>query len=167
MHPQQSEHGAYADYEDGDGHGDGGRDGDGDGDGDFEGSQDPDTPSIPARIAFRRFWPMTKGLRGFLLIVWLCTVLNALAETAAILLFSDLTDHALQQGSLDAFWSPAAQWLGVAVARRGRRLSRATRSPHGPPNASSCGCASTSSTTSSNCRRTSSSATARATCCPG
>ncbi|BAC71584.1 ABC transporter ATP-binding protein [Streptomyces avermitilis] len=114
MHPQQSEHGAYADYEDGDGHGDGGRDGDGDGD--FEGSQDPDTPSIPARVAFRRFWPMTKGLRGFLLIVWLCTVLNALTETVAILLFSDLTDHALQQGSLDAFWSPAAQWLGVAVA---------------------------------------------------
>ncbi|GDY75994.1 hypothetical protein SAV31267_054790 [Streptomyces avermitilis] len=59
---------------------------------------------------------MTKGLRGFLLIVWLCTVLNALTETVAILLFSDLTDHALQQGSLDAFWSPAAQWLGVAVA---------------------------------------------------
>ncbi|MFJ8505759.1 ABC transporter transmembrane domain-containing protein [Streptomyces avermitilis] len=116
MHPQQSEHGAYAEYEDGDG--DGGRYGDGDGgrDGDFEGSQDPDTPSIPARIAFRRFWPMTKGLRGFLLIVWLCTVLNALTETAAILLFSDLTDHALQQGSLDAFWGPAAQWLGVAVA---------------------------------------------------
>ncbi len=38
--------------------------------------------------------------------VWLCTVLGALAETAAILLFGDLTDNALQN---------AAQWLGIAV----------------------------------------------------
>ncbi|NEB04968.1 ABC transporter ATP-binding protein [Streptomyces sp. SID13726] len=58
---------------------------------------------------------MTKGLRRWLVAVWLCTVLGALAETAAILLFGDLTDNALQKGSLDAFWSPAAQWLGLAV----------------------------------------------------
>lgn len=74
-----------------------------------------DTPSIPARTAFRRFWPMTKGLRGRLVAVWVCTVLAALAETAAILLFSELTDHALQKGSLSAFWRPAAEWLGVTV----------------------------------------------------
>ena len=74
-----------------------------------------DTPTIPARTAFRRFWPLTKGLRSWLLAIWLCTVLAALAETAAILLFSDLTDHALQQGSLAAFWVPAAEWLAVAV----------------------------------------------------
>ncbi|MGW0943447.1 ABC transporter ATP-binding protein [Streptomyces sp. NPDC002623] len=58
---------------------------------------------------------MTKGLRRWLVGVWLCTVLGALAETAAILLFGDLTDNALQRGSLDAFWTPAAQWLGIAV----------------------------------------------------
>ncbi|MER6564919.1 ABC transporter ATP-binding protein [Streptomyces sp. NPDC001093] len=75
-----------------------------------------DTPSIPARTAFRRFWPLTKGLRKWLLLVWLCTVLAALAETEAILLFSDLTDHALQKGSPAAFWSPAGKWLGIAVA---------------------------------------------------
>ncbi|POX54151.1 ABC transporter ATP-binding protein [Streptomyces sp. Ru72] len=74
-----------------------------------------DTPTIPAPTAFRRFWPMTRGLRGWLAIVWGCTVLAALAETAAILLFSELTDHALQKGSLSAFWAPAAEWLGVAV----------------------------------------------------
>ncbi|MGW2740820.1 ABC transporter ATP-binding protein [Streptomyces sp. NPDC001450] len=72
-------------------------------------------PGIPARAAFRRFWPLTKGLRKWLLLVWVCTVLAALAETEAILLFSDLTDHALQKGSLAAFWSPAAKWLGIAV----------------------------------------------------
>jgi ATP-binding cassette subfamily B protein len=67
------------------------------------------------RIAFRRFWPLTKGLRHGLLIVWLCTVVAALAETEAILLFGDLTDHALRQGSLSAFWVPALKWLGVAI----------------------------------------------------
>ncbi|MEU6069119.1 ABC transporter ATP-binding protein [Streptomyces sp. NPDC047082] len=74
-----------------------------------------DTPTIPARTAFRRFWPLTRGLRRWLLIVWVCTVLAALAETQAILLFSDLTDHALQKGSLSAFWSPAVKWLGIAA----------------------------------------------------
>ncbi|MEU9475591.1 ABC transporter ATP-binding protein [Streptomyces sp. NPDC048191] len=75
-----------------------------------------ETPTIPARLAFRRFWPLTHGLRKWLLVVWLCTVLAALAETEAILLFGDLTDHALQKGSLAAFWSPAGTWLAIAVA---------------------------------------------------
>ncbi|OIJ69934.1 ABC transporter ATP-binding protein [Streptomyces mangrovisoli] len=74
-----------------------------------------DSPTIPARDAFRRFWPLTRGLRGRLMAVWLCTVVAALAETEAILLFSDLTDHALEKGSLSAFWEPAVKWLGVAV----------------------------------------------------
>ncbi|MFC8512912.1 ABC transporter ATP-binding protein [Streptomyces sp. NPDC057257] len=73
------------------------------------------TPTIPARTAFRRFWPLTRGLRRWLILVWLCTVVAALAETEAILVFSDLTDNALQKGSLAAFWGPAVKWLGVAV----------------------------------------------------
>ncbi|GHE00266.1 ABC transporter ATP-binding protein [Streptomyces alanosinicus] len=75
-----------------------------------------ETPTIPARTAFRRFWPLAKGIRKWLLVVWICTVLAALAETEAILLFSELTDHALQKGSLTAFWSPAGQWLAIAIA---------------------------------------------------
>ncbi|NNN35085.1 ABC transporter ATP-binding protein [Streptomyces sp. S3(2020)] len=71
--------------------------------------------TLSARTAFRRFWPLTRGLRRWLVVVWMCTVLGALAETAAILLFGDLTDNALQKGSLDAFWTPAVQWLGIAV----------------------------------------------------
>ncbi|MFI1709224.1 ABC transporter ATP-binding protein [Streptomyces griseoruber] len=74
-----------------------------------------DTPTIPARVAFRRFWPLTRGLRKWLLVVWVCTILAALAETEAILLFGDLTDNALREGSLAAFWAPAVKWLGVAV----------------------------------------------------
>ncbi|MGI5454649.1 ABC transporter ATP-binding protein [Streptomyces sp. CA-249302] len=58
---------------------------------------------------------MTRGLRRWLVVVWLCTVLGALAETSAILLFGDLTDNALQKGSLDAFWTQAVQWLVIAV----------------------------------------------------
>ncbi|MGW1557467.1 ABC transporter ATP-binding protein [Streptomyces sp. NPDC002144] len=80
-----------------------------------DGEYEYGTPAIPARIAFRRFWPLTRGLRRWLVLVWVCTVLAALAETEAILVFSDLTDHALQKGSPAAFWEPAAKWLGVAV----------------------------------------------------
>ncbi|MBY8846713.1 ABC transporter ATP-binding protein/permease [Streptomyces sp. SP2-10] len=84
--------------------------------GDAEELEYADAPTILPRTAFRRFWPLTRGLRRRLLLVWLCTVLAALAETEAILLFGDLTDHALRQGSLAAFWSPAVKWLGIAVA---------------------------------------------------
>ncbi|MFL4905306.1 ABC transporter ATP-binding protein [Streptomyces sp. MMS24-I2-30] len=68
-----------------------------------------------ARAAFRRFWPLTRGDRGWLAVILACVVVSTLAETASILLFADLTDHALQAGSLAAFWGPAAAWLGVAV----------------------------------------------------
>jgi len=68
-----------------------------------------------ARGAFRRFWPLTRGDRGWMLVIVACVVVSALAETAAILLFAHLTDTALQEGSLSAFWGPAGAWLGVAV----------------------------------------------------
>lgn len=45
----------------------------------------------------------------------MCVVIAALGETAAILLFSDLTDNALQAGKLSAFWSPAGKWFAVTV----------------------------------------------------
>ncbi|MEW2259883.1 ABC transporter ATP-binding protein [Streptomyces sp. NPDC047869] len=71
--------------------------------------------SREAREAFHRFWPLTRGDRGWLALIVVCVVVAALAETAAILLFSRLTDHALKAGSLAAFWGPAGAWLGVAV----------------------------------------------------
>ncbi|TXS41222.1 ABC transporter ATP-binding protein [Streptomyces sp. uw30] len=67
------------------------------------------------RTAFRRFWPLTCGDRRWLVVIVACVVVSALAETASILLFAELTDHALKAGSLSAFWGPAAAWLGVAV----------------------------------------------------
>lgn len=68
-----------------------------------------------AREAFRRFWPLTRGDRKWLAVIIACVVVSALSETAAILLFADLTDNALKSGSLSAFWGPAAAWLGVAA----------------------------------------------------
>ncbi|MGW2961471.1 ABC transporter ATP-binding protein [Streptomyces sp. NPDC001220] len=68
-----------------------------------------------ARVAFRRFWPLTRGDRRWLGAIIACVVVSALAETAAILLFADLTDNALAAGSLSAFWGPAGAWLGVAA----------------------------------------------------
>ncbi|MFJ5675267.1 ABC transporter ATP-binding protein [Streptomyces sp. NPDC093097] len=65
--------------------------------------------------AFHRFWPLTRGDRRWLLMVIGCAIVAALAETAAILLFAQLTDHALKEGSVSAFWSPAGTWLAVAV----------------------------------------------------
>ncbi|MET7682714.1 ABC transporter ATP-binding protein [Streptomyces sp. NPDC005423] len=68
-----------------------------------------------AHEAFRRFWPLTRGDRRWLVAIIACVIVSALAETASILLFADLTDHALKAGSLAAFWGPAAGWLGVAA----------------------------------------------------
>ncbi|MFF4661126.1 ABC transporter ATP-binding protein [Streptomyces sp. NPDC001381] len=68
-----------------------------------------------AREAFRRFWPLTRGDRRWMLVIVACVVVSALAETAAILLFAELTDNALKAGSLSAFWGPAGAWLAVAA----------------------------------------------------
>ncbi|WP_329337539.1 ABC transporter ATP-binding protein/permease [Streptomyces sp. NBC_00663] len=67
------------------------------------------------RAAFHRFWPLTRGDRKWLLAIIACVVVSALAETASILLFAELTDTALKAGSLAAFWGPAGAWLAVAA----------------------------------------------------
>ncbi|HZX04502.1 ABC transporter ATP-binding protein, partial [Kribbella sp.] len=67
------------------------------------------------RQAFRTFWPLTRGDRRWYVLVCCCVIAAAVCETIAILLFGNLTDHALEQGSLRAFWHPATAWLAVAV----------------------------------------------------
>ena len=67
------------------------------------------------REAFARFWPLTRGDRRWLALIVGCVVVAALTETASILLFARITDHALKAGSLAAFWGPAGAWLGAAV----------------------------------------------------
>ncbi|WP_202234381.1 ABC transporter ATP-binding protein [Actinacidiphila reveromycinica] len=72
-------------------------------------------PGAAVRTAVRRFWPLTAGDRVWMLVVCCLSLLTALGETAAILLFGELTDGALREGDLDGFWTPAVQWLAVAV----------------------------------------------------
>ena len=69
------------------------------------------TGGLTLRQAFRRFWPLTRGDRRFYLLIVFCVMAAALCETVAILLFANLTDNALEQGSLAAFWNPAGEWL--------------------------------------------------------
>ncbi|MFE5089501.1 ABC transporter ATP-binding protein [Streptomyces sp. NPDC056638] len=73
------------------------------------------TDPISIVVAFRRFWPLTEGDRRWLILIFLCAVLAAVAETITVLLFAKLTDTALQTGSVSAFWKPASQWVAVAV----------------------------------------------------
>ncbi|MEU5210341.1 ABC transporter ATP-binding protein [Streptomyces sp. NPDC020742] len=73
------------------------------------------TQRVGLKESLRRFWPLTRGDRRWIILVCLAAIVAALAETAAILFFAQLTDNALQKGSVNAFWQPAALWLGVAV----------------------------------------------------
>ncbi|MEZ0095280.1 ABC transporter ATP-binding protein [Streptacidiphilus sp. EB129] len=66
--------------------------------------------------ALARFWPLTGGDRFRLLLVSLSVVLAAVGETAAVVLFGELTDGALRTGSVAAFWQPAGAWLAISVA---------------------------------------------------
>lgn len=80
-----------------------------------EGGDTAAAPQVTMRQAFSRFWPLMKDDRRWLVLICSCVVVAALCETAAILLFGELTDHALQKGSLSAFLAPAGQWLAVAL----------------------------------------------------
>ncbi len=74
------------------------------------------TRRVGFKEAVRRFWPLTRGDRRWIALVILSAIVATLAETVAILIFAELTDNALQKGSVSAFWGPAGLWLGLAVA---------------------------------------------------
>ncbi|WP_327704104.1 ABC transporter ATP-binding protein [Streptomyces decoyicus] len=74
------------------------------------------TRRVGFKEAVRRFWPLTRGDRRWIVLVILSAIIATLAETVAILIFAELTDNALQKGSVSAFWGPAGLWLGLAVA---------------------------------------------------
>ncbi|MBF9073744.1 ABC transporter ATP-binding protein [Streptacidiphilus fuscans] len=76
---------------------------------------DGGAPGDSGLRALVRFWPLTRGDRRWLVLVSVSLVVTALAETVVVLLFGDLTDSALQTGSLRAYWGPAGVWLAVSV----------------------------------------------------
>jgi len=69
----------------------------------------------PARMVFARFWPLARANRGLLGGAALLLVVAAGCDTAAIWLFSSITDTVLKTGDVAAFWWPAAVWAGVAL----------------------------------------------------
>jgi ATP-binding cassette subfamily B protein len=73
------------------------------------------TDPISIAVSFRRFWPLTRGDRRWIVLICLLAVVAAIAETVTILLFAELTDKALQTGSVSAFWGPAGKWFAVAI----------------------------------------------------
>lgn len=68
------------------------------------------------RELFRRFWPYLRRDRAGLAGAAALLVLAAVADTTAIWMFMVLTDEALATGDINAFWGPAAAWLGIAAA---------------------------------------------------
>ena len=66
--------------------------------------------------AFRAFWPLVRGNRLAVLFSALLLIASSAADAVAIAIAGRLTDDVLAPGDLDAFWSPAALWLGLAVA---------------------------------------------------
>lgn len=73
-------------------------------------------PVVSVRTTFRHFWPLMRGDRRRLLLGGALAVAAAACEVAAIRLFGVITDRALAARDLAAFWTPAAGWLGIAVA---------------------------------------------------
>ncbi|MEY9846546.1 ABC transporter ATP-binding protein [Streptacidiphilus sp. MAP5-3] len=78
-------------------------------------STEPAQADASGLRALVRFWPLTRGDRRWLVLVSVSLVVTALAETVAVLLFGELTDSALQTGSLRAYWGPAGVWLAVSL----------------------------------------------------
>jgi ATP-binding cassette subfamily B protein len=69
--------------------------------------------------AFRRLWPMVRPYRFLLLGSAFFQAISVVCDTAAIQVFSYLTDEVLATGDVSAFWAPAALWLAVAVVGAG------------------------------------------------
>jgi ATP-binding cassette subfamily B protein len=74
------------------------------------------------RAIFIQFWPLIRPNRSLLIVSVLLLVLATACETAAILLFGDITDHVLTSGRLSALPIPGLSWLGVAVIGAGATL---------------------------------------------
>jgi ATP-binding cassette subfamily B protein len=69
--------------------------------------------------AFRRLWPMVRPQCFLLGGAALCEAVSVACDTAAIQVFSYMTDRVLSSGDTAAFWAPAGIWLAVAVLGAG------------------------------------------------
>ncbi|MFI9601558.1 ABC transporter ATP-binding protein [Streptomyces sp. NPDC004069] len=72
-------------------------------------------PPLPARETFRRFWPYTRGLRGWLVPVILLSLLEPLVAAAELWLFKIVVDQVLVPRDLSAFLWIAPTYVGLIV----------------------------------------------------
>ncbi|MEV7394448.1 ABC transporter ATP-binding protein [Streptomyces sp. NPDC091215] len=70
---------------------------------------------ISPATAFRRLWPLTRPERIHLWAAVLCQTISVACDTAAIQVFSYLTDKVLASADPAKFWRPAGLWLAVAL----------------------------------------------------
>ncbi|HZZ47860.1 MAG TPA: ABC transporter ATP-binding protein [Pseudonocardia sp.] len=71
---------------------------------------------VPVRVIFSRFWPQTRGLRGWLLVGCGLTALSALAGAVDVWLYKVLVDDVLAPRHFAAFPLLAGVYIGVALA---------------------------------------------------
>ncbi|MCG7202618.1 ABC transporter ATP-binding protein [Streptomyces arenae] len=70
---------------------------------------------ISPATAFRRLWPLTRPERIHLWTAVACQTISVGCDTAAIQVFSHLTDTVLTSAEPTKFWKPAGLWLAVAL----------------------------------------------------
>ncbi|MEU6254745.1 ABC transporter ATP-binding protein [Streptomyces sp. NPDC047043] len=74
---------------------------------------------ISPAAAFRRLWPLTRPERVHLWTAVLCQTISVGCDTAAIQVFSYLTDTVLTSAQPEKFWKPAGLWFAVALLGAG------------------------------------------------
>jgi ATP-binding cassette, subfamily B, bacterial len=72
-------------------------------------------PGLPVRAIFRRFWPDTEGLRGWMAFGLVLVLLAPASAGVQILMFKVLIDNVLVPHRFSAFPLLAAEYLGVTV----------------------------------------------------
>ncbi|MEV7189244.1 ABC transporter ATP-binding protein [Kitasatospora sp. NPDC093102] len=85
---------------------------------DGTGAQGPvaDSPAIPLRGLFHRFWPWVRPDARWLPVAAVLLVLGAFGEVVSVWLFKDLIDDVLVPRRFADFWPLAGAMLGAAVA---------------------------------------------------
>src|SRR3954452_7629220 len=76
----------------------------------------PETPPVPPREVFRRFWPYAKPYRRWLLVSLALIAVVPAIETATIWMFQVVGDRVLVPHDFGPLWWIALAYLGLTLA---------------------------------------------------
>src|SRR3954453_19832566 len=76
----------------------------------------PETPAVPPREVFRRFWPYAKPYRRWLLVSLVLIAVVPAIETATIWMFKVVVDRVLVPHDFGPLWWIALAYLGLTLA---------------------------------------------------